>query len=201
MVKAVELSLNKLGNPRVVRTDMGGEFRNKSLQSVLKRRGIKQIFAHPPTKACFAERFILTLKRTIFRYLRHYNTFRYVDKLQNLLDAYNKRIHRSLGLSPNEVNYKNEARLWNEMYINRPYKNKFYGSTKDRTYVKSELNTKTIRPKRGPRFKFKLGQLIRISHGRGLFDRGYDQKFSEEIFKVSDRFVRTGVPLYRISDL
>ena len=47
----------------------------------------------------------------IFRLLRHQRNYRYIDKLQDLVNVYNHSQHRSLhGLSPSEVTRKNESR-------------------------------------------------------------------------------------------
>lgn len=41
---------------------------------------------------------------------------------------------------------------------------------------------------------------MRISHQKRPFMRGYDEKFTTEIFKISYRFRQRGYPMYRIVD-
>ncbi|MCG8113586.1 MAG: chromo domain-containing protein, partial [Candidatus Thiodiazotropha taylori] len=49
-------------------------------------------------------------------------------------------------------------------------------------------------------FKFKVGQTVRISHVRSLFDREYSQKWTGEIFSIGTRYRREGLPVYSIVD-
>lgn len=50
-------------------------------------------------------------------------------------------------------------------------------------------------------FKFKLGDDVRISQLKHSFQRDYQQKWTEEYFKVSKRYQRDGIPVYKIKDL
>lgn len=49
-------------------------------------------------------------------------------------------------------------------------------------------------------FRFKVGDRVRISHLRNVFTREYDEKWSGEIFVVSERRLRGGLPVYRLKD-
>ena len=40
---------------------------------------------------------------------------------------------------------------------------------------------------------------MRISNTRTIVTRAYDESWTGEIFKVAQRFVRDGVPLYRLT--
>ncbi|XP_053395619.1 uncharacterized protein LOC128555806 [Mercenaria mercenaria] len=180
------------GKPRVFRSDFGAEFKNTQMASFLAKNNIKHVFANPPIKAGYAERLILSLKQLIFRYLHFNNTFVYVDKLDTLVRNYNYRVHRSLGVSPSEINKSNESRHWNEMYINRPYKQKIYSAKPNEEKLK-------ILPAR--KFRFKINQFVRVSINRRTFERSFDQKFSDEIFKIKDREMRSNIPVYYLQDL
>ena len=50
-------------------------------------------------------------------------------------------------------------------------------------------------------FRFKVGDFVRISHLKYPFQRDYQQKWTEEVFKVKSRFRREGIPLYSLADL
>ena len=51
--------------------------------------------------------------------MRHERSYRYIDKLQALVENYNQSLHRSLkGLSPNQVTKQNEADVWSSQYLN-----------------------------------------------------------------------------------
>ncbi|XP_033729641.1 uncharacterized protein LOC117318795 [Pecten maximus] len=49
-------------------------------------------------------------------------------------------------------------------------------------------------------FKFKVGDKVRLSHLRNLFSREYDQKWTGEIFTISQKILRGGLPVYRVKD-
>ena len=53
----------------------------------------------------------------------------------------------------------------------------------------------------GPtRFKFHVGQKVRLYKKKGHFDKGYLSNFTNEIFVVSKRIARNP-PVYKIKDL
>ena len=99
--------------PQKMQTDKGKEFLNRQLQDVLKEKGIRHFTTHnEETKACIVERFNRTLKTRMWRYFTKYQTLRYLDVLQHLVDSYNTSYHRSIGMSPVEVNVVNQEEVW-----------------------------------------------------------------------------------------
>lgn len=42
--------------------------------------------------------------------------------------------------------------------------------------------------------------MVRISHENTVFKRAYNEKFSKEIFKKSQRFRMQGIPMYTIKE-
>ena len=46
--------------------------------------------------------------------------------------------------------------------------------------------------------KFKEGATVRISKVKGQFDRGFDEQFHEEIFKIKNVFTRLPIPTYQL---
>jgi len=76
---------------------------------MLKQHGIKFYTSeNEDLKAAVAERFNRTLKEKMFRYFTYKNTRRYTSVLEDLLHSYNNTYHRSIGMSPLEVNRDNE---------------------------------------------------------------------------------------------
>ena len=61
---------------------------------------------------------------------------------------------------------------------------------------------KKVKKKRIERdpYVFKVGNKVCISNIRTAFQREYDTKWSAEIFKVKERFIRQGQPIYKIVD-
>lgn len=175
--------------PRKIRSDRGLEFRNSALASFFSKKGIRHVYASPPIKAGYAERCIQTLKQLVYRYLFHNNTFKYVDVLDQLVSSYNSRAHRSLGKTAlNQVNERNQISLWNDMYINSL-----------RLKKKTSTPRRTTAPK--PKCTLDKGQLVRISYSKSPFERSYQEKFTEEVFVVTARFLQDSIPVYKLSDL
>ena len=85
-------------------------------------------------------------------------------------------------MPPNKVTKGNETNLWWKMYW--PKK------------VSTESKSKTIRKP----FRFKVGDKVRLTYKRNIFTREYDEKWTGEIFKVAQRIMRGGVPIYRLKD-
>ena len=118
------------------------------------------------------ERFNRTLKQRMYRYFTWKGTLRYIDVLPELLESYNQSYHRSIQRAPSSVTKNNEKDVWLTLYGNQP-------------------------PKKG--YAFKVGDEVRISKSKGLFEKGYLPNWSEEIFTIAKRLPRNP-PVYRLKD-
>ncbi|VDI47711.1 Hypothetical predicted protein [Mytilus galloprovincialis] len=114
-----------------------------------------------------------------------------------MVTSYNKRPHRSLGgYAPSEVTKQNADEVRLSAYFARnpsKKKNKIVKDAKKRSPQKTKL--------RGTTFKYKVNDLVRISFKRHPFQRGYQQKWTEELFKIRRRYVRDNVSTYLLKDL
>ena len=96
----------------------------------------------------------------MFKYFAANNTRKYVDVLDLLVDQCNHSIHSSIKMTPNEVSRKeNENKVWRNSY--------------------PELGGKTLSP------KFAIGDNVRITKKMKIFDKGYTERWTEEVFKNS----------------
>lgn len=115
------------------------------------------------------------------------NTYRYIDKLHQLVQSYNLTPHRSLGnIPPARVDSTNETKIWAHLYL--------HPQPVDKIEYKRKKHRRRL-------FAFKIGQLVRISHLKSKFTRSYDEQWSYEIYKISRRFFIQGIPLYKPNDL
>ena len=169
--------------PSVVRSDKAAEFRCKLFKNLLNSKNIYHILTMNEVKANYAERVIQTLKRKLFRYFSYKQTFKWIDVLDDIVTSYNNTIHSTLKRAPSTINKHNEQNVWGEQYILPALK-------------KASKKTKRLRR----RFKFKVGDKVRISHLRVAFERAYLEKFTGEIFIISERFRREGIPVYKLTD-
>lgn len=171
--KAFESIFHQSGTPRKLQTDLGTEFFNKKVQSLLKRNNILHFATPSDVKASVIERFNRTLKTRMWRYFTAKNTLRYVDCLQEFVESYNNSFHSSIKMTPLQVTSENSLQVLQNLY----------GAVK-RSKCK---------------FIFKKGDPVRISKLRGVFEKKYEQSFTGEIFTISDCLARTP-PVYKIKD-
>ena len=186
IIKALQ-SIFKQGRiPSELRTDKGSEWKNKWVASFLKKNNVEHYVTQNNTKANYSERVIRTVKVQMYRFFTHNRTYRYLDILQDIVRNYNHRPHRSLsGKSPSEINKSNEAIAWQQMYM---------GSMKPKPR-KSKIKRMPSKP-----FKFNKGDTVRISSNKHTFQRDYLQKWTEEIFTIHARYLRQGIPVYKLVD-
>jgi hypothetical protein len=162
--------------PNKLNTDKGTEFKNATLQKKLRELGIQfYTTQNEDIKASVIERFNRTLKTKMWKYFTHKNTYKYYDVLQDMLKSYNSTYHRTIGRSPDSVKPEHVKAIRERMY----------GNANEFTLLKT---------------KFKVGDMVRISKTRKIFDKGYLPNWSEELFIVSE-VLQTWPTTYRIKDL
>lgn len=147
---------------RKLSSDSGTEFLGRPFQDFCKKHKIIHFVTHQTVKQQIVERFHRSLKSTMWRYFTSHNTLRYLDVLPSLLVRYNTRKHRILGCAPYQVNKTNEAKIWEHLYGDY------------------------IRKKPKP-FKFAINDTVRITKKKNIFEKGYVQSWTKEIFIISDR--------------
>lgn len=178
---ALEKIFEKCGDklPLVVQSDRGTEFRAKETQKVLKKYEIGFREMKNDVKASCVERFIRTMKGRMWRYFTHKHTYRYIDVLDKIIQAYNATVHSATRMAPDSVTREN-AKVARENLIKR------YAPRK---------------PKKHQRFKYKVGDLVRISREKKVFGKGYVDGFTTEIFRIT-RVSRSRDPfVYYLEDL
>ena len=110
----------------------------------------------------------------MFKYFSANNTRKYVDVLDLLVDQYNNTIHSAIKMTPKEASRKeNENKMWRNLY--------------------PEFGCKTLAR------KFSIGDNVRITKEKNVFDKGYTQRWTEEIFKISK--IQLTIPVtFKITD-
>ena len=82
----------------------------------MKRHGIQHFASESEQMVAVVEQFNRTIKTRIWTNLSDRGTMRWVDVIQDLVDAYNHSRHRSIGMAPADVQKKNENRLWVRLF-------------------------------------------------------------------------------------
>jgi hypothetical protein len=158
-VRAMKEILNVIGKPEVLYHDNEGSWNSGDFIQLLNQNKIKQIITSTPPP--FAERMVQTIKRMIHTRLGglEIDQQEWVSLLPSVLKKYNNTEHSTIGMSPNQATQGNDnIEIWlninNKANFNRKYPPLFKGS-EVRVYVKP-----------------------------GSFKKGYDSKWSKEVYKV-----------------
>ena len=174
VAEAFESILSEGRIPEKLQTDRGKEFFNRHFQEVVGVNNIQHFATGSELKASVVERFNRTLKARMWRYLTAVNSKRYCDILPDLVSSYNRSYHRSIKMRPIDVSKENEDVVFKNLY-----------------------GAKSI-AKEVP-FKFKPGDLVRVSMVRGVFSKGYEQNYTHEFFSVTECVPRNP-PVYKLKD-
>ena len=83
--------------------DKGSEFYNNSFKKWLKYNDIVMYSRHNEGKSVVAERFIRTLKNSIYKYITSVSKNVYIDKLDDIENKYNNTYHRTIKMNPIDV--------------------------------------------------------------------------------------------------
>ena len=112
-------------------------------------------------KSSVIERWNRTMKEKMFKYFSTNSTRKYIDILDKLVDQYNNTIHSSIGMTPKEASKKkNETKVWRNLYGD-------------------------YKPAKHETPKLKVGDKVRITKKKGIFEKGYTPRWTEEVFTVS----------------
>lgn len=165
--------------PKYLHADQGNEFFNKDVKKFLSKYDIKLYFTNSEVKASIVERFNRTLKGKMWRYFEFTDSFRYIDILEELINSYNNTYHRSIKCKPKQVNLKNEDKIYYNLY----------GFKKDEDVEPDIIIT-----------DIKIGDHVRISKDKKLFEKGYTNNWAKEIFIV-EKIIYQDPILFIIKDL
>lgn len=176
IVKAMTSIVEK--NPmRHLQTDMGKEFYNAGFAKLMKKHGINHYSVFSEKKGAIVERFNRSLKSLMWRKFTELGKYQWVKLLPSLLDEYNTRKHRTIGMTPIEA-----SRKVNESVVRKNInKNRQKYSSADR------------------KVQFKVGDKVRISKYKKVFDKGYLPNWTNEIFTVKE-VLTTVPPTYHLMD-
>lgn len=166
--------IHKDGKVLKVQTDQGAEFLNREVQHYFKSKKIEHYFSASDFKAAVCERFNRTLKSKLYKYFTKSENFRYLNVLKSIVDGYNNTVHSSIGISPVKVNKRNRKKVWNYQYKNELKKSK-------------------------SKFKYKIGDRVRLVKIKKTFGKGYLPSFTQESFQICDRLNTTPLS-YKVMD-
>ena len=143
--------------PQRIETDQGKEFWNRQFRGLCSREGIHHFSTQSSNKAATVERFNRSLKELMYKHFTAQSSARWIEVLPQLLETYNHRYHRSIGMSPSSVSGGSvEEQVYRRLYGQKPKRGQLY----------------------------RVGDMVRISKKKHVFEKGYLPNWTEEVFKV-----------------
>ena len=173
----IKSALQKIFNkrkPKFLWTDRGTEFYNKQVQDLLNENNIKLYSTNnSEIKSAVIERFNRTFKNMMYKKFTENNNTIFYNILDELVNNYNNKYHSTIKMTPIEGSKKiNENKIKNIYNFE-----------------------KTKKPG-----KFKIGDRVRISLEKNIFEKSYETNWTEEIFEIYD-IKYSNVPYYYLKDL
>ena len=159
--------------PQTVIFDEGLEFYNKHVDMLFAQYNIHYYSIKTSTKAGAAERGNRTIKSMMWKYFTEFNTKKWVDQLEAFQSTYNNTYHRIIKRAPNEVAWADRKEIFKIMY--------------------PEINDRI-------KCKLKEKDKVRVAKRKTIFEKGYTQNWSKEIFTITDVRQKLGVCWYQIAD-
>lgn len=163
--------------PAKIWVDEGGEFYNKPMTTFITKENIIRYSTFGEHKSVFVERFNRTLKSRMWRKFTEENTRRWVDMLPKLMGDYNTSKHSSL-----KGTYTTPDGVYSSIKMTPAQASEPKNEKILLRRQKSDVLEQTTAPKKPP--KFKLGDWVRISREKNVFEKGFLINWSREIFQV-----------------
>ena len=147
---------------------------NKHLQDLLNENNIKLYSTNnSEIKSSVVERFNRTFKNMMFKKFTENKDAIFYNILDELVSNYNNKYHSTIRMTPIQ-----ESKKVNEK--------------KTKNIYNFEITKKPG--------KFKIGERVRISLEKNIFEKGYETNWTQEIFVIYD-IKYSNVPYYYLKDL
>lgn len=170
--------------PEILRTDNGKEFAARTVQAILTSYQVAWQVAFGTSKAAVAERANKTIQILIYKYLTQSETFKYIDVLEDLVESYNSRPHRSIGkMTPNEADLPRNQNRVHKIHMKR--------------YRKLGNSRRTKLP-------FKNGDTVRVKIDSKIISRdrrAYAKQFTNEYFTIIGINRKMAKPMYYLKSM
>jgi hypothetical protein len=174
VAEAFKLIVKKSGRlPKFLWVDQGKEFYNKNVDEWLEKNSITRYSTFGEHKSAVIERFNRTIKEKMWMRFTAENTRNWINMIDDLIAKYNNTKHSTIKMTPTEASKKE-----NEAYI-----------INSRKYRNLENNTS----------KFLVGDRVRISRIKAVFEKGYLPNWSEAVYKIA-KVQYTDPITYKLTD-
>jgi hypothetical protein len=163
--------------PRVLlATDLGTDFWNSKVREVLTKYNVTHYPLRAPKKASIAENSGRYVMERLYKFLYFKGDDRWVDNRKDFVKAKNNRRNRRLGnLTPAEVTYKNQSKVYESLYADR-------------------YDRKNATP------PLEVGQRVQMAIDTLPFHKSYRGYFKDTIYEVKSRVDYNGIYRYSLVD-
>ena len=171
MLTAMKLLFDKTRprKPKRLQTDRGVEFYNAEVREFLKEQQVELFSSNSPFKCALVERFNRTLKTMLYKYFTSHKTKKWHNVLDQMVNAYNQRPNRTIGVPPASVlTEEDDRRVWQRVY---------YDSKE------AQLRRADQKPSNADNAA-NAGDRVRISLTKGHFEKGYMPNWGREQMHV-----------------
>ncbi|XP_044005885.1 uncharacterized protein LOC122850894 [Aphidius gifuensis] len=158
---AMKSVLDKGRIPKNLHVDQGKEFYNKEFEGLMQKHKIHMYSTYSNLIASVVERFNRTLKNKMWEKFTYQGSYKWLEILPHLLENYNNSKHRTIKMKPIDVTKGNKKQLLRNVY-------------------------KKFQQNRDIKNKFKIGDKVRISKYKTVFEKGYTPNFTTEIFTIKE---------------
>ena len=153
--------------------DEGLEYVNQHVKNVLDEYNIHSYHIRTKLKASSAERVNRTIKEQIWKYFTQTGKERWIDAIDDIVANYNNTYHTTIKMTPNQVTWDNRKQVFKTMY--------------------PQINDRIT-------CRLKPGDRVRVALRKDIFEKGYTQNWSRDIFTIKRVFQKNRVCWYRIAD-
>ena len=158
-------------------SDLGTDLWNSEVDKVYDHFNISHYALRAPKKASLAEVSGRYLLDRLYKHLHATDSKRWIDDLQKFVEAKNNRINKSLGgLSPAEVNFENQFKVYDSLYPNHHERHE---------------------SKHPP---LEVGQKVQMALDRMPFSKSFKGYFSDKVYKVLRTHDHNGIYRYTLVD-
>lgn len=170
MEKILKMKYGKEKNqtkcPKHLQTDDGTEFFNSKFKGLMKKYNINHYSVFTHIKCSICERWNRTLKTWLWKEFSMNGNYRWINIIDELCDFYNRRVHSTIKMRPIDVNKMNEKKLLEEVYN--------YDDHDDNSLQKLSYDK-----------KFRVGDHVRISKYKHVFEKGFTANWTTETFTIT----------------
>ena len=146
--------------------DEGLEYVNRFVKMLLDEYNVHMYHIRTRLKASTAERVNKTIKEQIWKYFTQTGKQRWIDVIDDIVANYNNTFHTTIKMAPNEVTWHNRKKVFKTMY----------------PHINDRITC-----------RLKVGDKVRVALRKDIFEKGYTQNWSDEIFIIKRVFQKNRV--------